>query len=44
MLTYDTGIANNPPITAPMQQQALAALFDVVNDEQGGLLHSPEDT
>jgi hypothetical protein len=36
MLTYDTGIANNPPITAPMQQQALAGLAG-----QGGVLQYP---
>lgn len=26
MISYDTGIANNPPITPAMQQQALAGL------------------
>ena len=33
MLTYDTGVQNNPPITQGMQQQALAGLMN----QQGNL-------
>ena len=36
MISYDTGIANNPPITPAMQQQALAGLAS-----QGGALRYP---
>ena len=36
MLSYDTGIKNNPPVTPGMQQQALAGLA-----AQGGVLQYP---